>query len=129
MPITIPDLLWMLGRLLMGAHFAAAGIHHFGAVEPLTATMAARGVPAAKAVLLTGSVFQTVCGVALIVGFYPQWAALGLVLFTIVASLVFLDFWNKQGAERAGAIGTWKTNLALIGGLLIAAAYASWVTA
>jgi putative oxidoreductase len=31
--------------------------------------------------LLKGSVFQTVCGVALIVGFYPAWAALGLILF------------------------------------------------
>jgi hypothetical protein len=28
------------------------------------------------------------------------------------------------GEARSGAIGTWKTNLALIGGLLIAAAHA-----
>ena len=129
MPVTIPDLLGMLGRLLIGAYFAAAGIQHFSALAPLTATMSARGVPAAKAVLLVGSVFQTVCGVALILGIYPAWAALGLVLFTIVASLIFLDFWNRQGTERAGAIGTWKTNLALVGGLLIAAAHSLWVTA
>lgn len=109
--------------MLLGAYFAAAGIHHFTAIEPLTAAIAARGVPAARAVLLTGSVFQTACGVALIVGFRPAWAALGLVLFTIVASLIFLNFWSMQDTARTNAIGTWKTNLALIGGLLIAAAY------
>ena len=107
----------VLGRLLLGAYFAAAGIHHFTAVAPLTAAIAARGVPAARVVLLMGSVFQTVCGVALVVGFYPAWAALGLVLFTILASLLFLNFWSMQETARANAIGTWKTNLALIGGL------------
>jgi putative oxidoreductase len=121
--MTILDVLWILGRLLLGAYFAAAGVHHFTAIEPLTAAIAARGVPAARAVLLTGSVFQAVCGVALIVGLYPAWAALGLVLFTIVASLIFLNFWSMQDTARTNAIGTWKTNLALIGGLFIAAAY------
>jgi putative oxidoreductase len=80
-------------------------------------------------VLLTGSAFQAVCGIALILGFWPRWAALGLVLFTIVASIMFLDFWNKEGEARAGAIGTWKTNFALIGGLSIAAAHSVGQTA
>ena len=119
----ISEVMWMLGRLLLGAYFAAAGIHHFSGLAPLAATMAARGVPAARVVLLTGSVFQTFCGLALILGLWPAWAALGLVIFTIVASIIFLDFWNKEGDARAGAVGTWKTNLALIGGLLIAAAH------
>lgn len=123
MPTDIAAALWILGRLLLGLYFAAAGIHHFSAIEPLTQSMAARGVPAARAVLLIGSTFQTVCGAALILGFWPAWSALGLVLFTIVASIIFLDFWSKEGAARESAVGTWKTNLALIGGLLIAAAH------
>jgi putative oxidoreductase len=125
MPTDVANALWILGRLLLGLHFAAAGIHHFTALQPLTQSMAARGVPTARAVLLTGSIFQTVCGVALVLGVRPAWAALGLVLFTVVASIIFLNFWSKQGAERDAAVGTWKTNLALIGGLLIAAAH-SW---
>ena len=123
MPLDAANALWILGRLLLGFYFAWAGIHHFTALAPLTQSMAARGVPAARLVLLTGSAFQTLCGIALILGFWPAWSALGLALFTIVASIMFLDFWNKEGEARAGAIGTWKTNLALIGGLLIAAAH------
>ena len=129
MPVEIADVLWIVGRLLLGLYFAAAGIHHFSAIEPLTQAIAARGVPAARMVLLAGSVFQTVCGVALILGFWPAWAALGLVLFTIAASLLFLNFWSMEGAARDGAVGTWKTNLALIGGLLVAAAHSFGQTA
>jgi hypothetical protein len=57
--MTILDVLWILGRLLLRAFFAVAGIHHFTAIAPLPAAITARGVPAARLVLLTGSVFQT----------------------------------------------------------------------
>lgn len=123
MPANITEVTWLLGRLLLGAYFAWAGIHHFTALAPISAAMAARGVPAARAVLVIGSIFQTVCGLALIFAFWPAWAALGLVLFTIAASTMLLNFWSMQGDARASAVSTWKTNLALIGGLLIAAAY------
>jgi uncharacterized membrane protein YphA (DoxX/SURF4 family) len=69
MPVNTTEVLWWLGRLLLGAYFAWAGIHHFTSLAPIAASMTARGVPAAR------------------------------------------------------AVSTWKTNLALIGGLLIAAAY------
>ena len=123
MHLSVSDTLWILGRLLLGFYFAWAGIHHFTGLAPIAATMTARRVPAARAVLVIGSIFQTVCGLALIFALWPAWAALGLVLFTVVASIMFLDFWNKEGDARAGAVSTWKTNLALSGGLLIAAAY------
>ncbi|HEY7641549.1 MAG TPA: DoxX family protein [Steroidobacteraceae bacterium] len=123
MPANSTELAWMLGRVLLGAYYAWAGIHHFTALAPISASMTARGVPAARAVLVIGSIFQTACGLALIFGLWPGWAALGLVLFTIVASIMLVDFWNKEGEARAGALGTWRTNLALSGGLLIAAAY------
>ena len=29
MPTDIADALWILGRLLLGLYFAAAGVHHF----------------------------------------------------------------------------------------------------
>jgi putative oxidoreductase len=123
MTIDTAQALWLLGRLLLGAYFAVAGVHHFSTLAPLTQAMAARGVPAARAVLVVGSVFQTAAGIALALGFVPACAALGLVVFTILASILFCNFWSMEGAPRETAIGTWKTNLALIGGLLIAAAH------
>lgn len=111
----------IIGRLLLGGFFVLAGIRHFAIIPQVTQALTRRGVPAAKLVLLAGTVFQIAAGVLLAVGIQVQAAALGLVIFTLAASIMLVDFWNMEGAAREGALSTWKTNLAIIGGLLIAA--------
>jgi putative oxidoreductase len=93
------------------------------ALPNITHALAARGIPAARLVLVAGSVFQIVAGIALIAGIQTLWAAVGLIVFTLIASVMLVNFWSMEGPARAGAIGTWKSNLALIGGLLITAAH------
>ena len=114
----------VVGRVLLGVFFALGGIHHFSALDPISQAMARRGVPAPRLVLIVGSLFQIVAGLMLAAGVYVQAAALGLVVFTIVASIMLVNFWDLDGAAREGAVTTWKSNLAIIGGLLIAAATA-----
>ena len=116
-------ILWFIGRLLLGGLFVVGGIHHFFTLPAITQALAARGVPAAKLVLVSGSVFQILAGLALIFGVYPAWAGLGLVAFTIAASVLLVNFWDMEGPARASAISTWQSNLAIIGGLLVAAAH------
>lgn len=123
MPAESQPILWFIGRLLLGGLFVVGGVHHFFILPGITQALATRGVPAAKLVLLFGSVFQILAGLALIVGFYPTWAALGLVAFTLAASVLLVNFWGMEGPARASAITTWQSNLAIIGGLLVAAAY------
>jgi len=91
-------------------------------VPEFESALKARGVPAARFVLIAGSVFQIIAGLLLMLGVCPRAAALGLVLFTVVASIMFLNFWDAEGpAREAGRIG-FQTNVGIIGGLLIAAA-------
>ncbi|HJR75009.1 MAG TPA: DoxX family protein [Luteimonas sp.] len=125
MAIDPESVLWLVGRILLGGLFVVGGVHHFFMLGGLTQFMASRGVPAAKLALIVGSVFQAVAGLALIVGYQAFWAAIGLVVFTLIASAIFLNFWNHQGEARANAVKGWQSNLAIIGGLLIAAAHAS----
>lgn len=116
-------ILWFAGRLLLGGLFVVSGIRHFFILPPVTQAIAARGVPAARLVLLSGTAFEIVAGLALIIGFYPAWAALGLSAFTVAASVLLLNFWDMDGAARANAINACQSNLAIIGGLLVAAAH------
>ncbi|NEJ70387.1 DoxX family membrane protein [Rhizobium phaseoli] len=112
----------VLGRLLLGGLYVAGGIHHFFVIVPLTDAIEARGVPFAKWVLLSGSMFQIVAGMLLMLGLFVTAAAFGLILFTLAATIMLLNFWDMQGTARESAINTWKTNMAIIGGLLITAA-------
>lgn len=123
MPAESQAILWFIGRLLLGSLFVVGGVHHFSILPAITQALAARGVPAAKFVLLSGSAFQISAGLALIFGFYPAWAALGLVAFTVAASVLLVNFWDMEGPGRANAISTWQSNLAIIGGLLVATAH------
>lgn len=112
----------IIGRILLGGLYVAGGIRHFMSLPAITGAIAARGVPMPRFVLIAGSFFQIVCGALLMLGLWATAAALGLVIFTILASIMMMNFWSMDGAARAGAINGWQTNLALIGGLLIAAA-------
>jgi len=118
----LQELLLVIGRLLLGGLFVAGGARHFFIVPIVSQAMAHRGVPAPRLVLVVGSVFEIAAGLLLMLGILVPIAALGLVIFTVAASVMLLNFWSMQGAAREAALTTWQSNLAIIGGLLIAAA-------
>ena len=124
MSIDVAPLLLALGRLLLGGLFVVGGLHHFFIIPQLTDAIAARGVPFPRIVLIVGSVFQAVAGALLMLGFFVPAAALGLVVFTLLASVMLVNFWSLEGPARETASNVWKSNLAIVGGLLIAAAQA-----
>ena len=115
------DLIVLAGRILLGGVFVVAGLRHLMIVPVLSVAVAARGVPFPRAVLLAGTGFQIGAGLALVLGFFTAWAALGLILFTIVASVMLVNFWDKEGEERIALTNAFQTNIGLIGGLMIAA--------
>ncbi|TMQ29538.1 MAG: DoxX family protein [Planctomycetota bacterium] len=116
-------ILLFIGRLLLGGLFVVGGIRHLFDLPAITQAIAARRIPAAKLALLSGTAFQIVAGLALIFDFYPTWAALGLVAFTVAASVLLLNFWSMDGPARDNAVNAWQSNLAIIGGLLVTAAH------
>jgi putative oxidoreductase len=126
-PLDAHDVLWIAGRALLGGLFVVGGFRHFFGFSILAQMMARRGVPAPRFVLLAGAVLQIVAGAALAVGLFPLYAVAALIVFTMTASVMFLDFWSKDGAERSNAINAWLANIGIIGGLLVVAAHVSAV--
>ena len=116
--------LLVVGRLLLGGLFVYAGIRHLFLIPVLTQVIAARGVPFPRLVLLAGSSFQFVGGVLLMGGLWVPAAAFGLVVFTIVASFLLLNFWDMEDPARQNTINVWLSNMAIIGGLLVTASQA-----
>lgn len=121
MPAEATVLITLAGRLLLGALFVVGGMRHFFLVPALTASIGARGVPAPKLVLFAGTVFQIIAGLLFMSGFFVPWAACGLIFFTLAASVMLQNFWSMEGQARYRSTNVCLSNLAIIGGLLIAA--------
>jgi len=116
------ETLLIVGRVLLGGLFVVGGLRHFFILPIITDAMRQQGVPWPRLVLLAGTMFEIAAGGLLMIGFFALPAAIGLVLFTIAASVMMMRFWSLEGDARTAAINGWLTNIAIVGGLLIAAA-------
>lgn len=125
--ITPETVSWLLiaGRILLGGLFVVGGLHHILNFHPVGDAMRQRGVPFAPLALLCGTIFQILAGLLVMAGWLVTVAALGLALFTLLTSVTMLNFWSLEGEARKAAVNGWQSNLAIIGGLLIAAAQAA----
>ncbi|MGO4701274.1 hypothetical protein [Dyella sp. 2RAB6] len=110
-----------LGYALLGLYYALNGALHFRHFARLSGALSARRIPCAGATLAVGSIFQLVAGSMLALQLHAGFAALGLAVFTVLASLLMLDFWRATDAAREAALRAWQANLALTGALLVIA--------
>ena len=117
----IPVLL-TTGRILLGCLFVLGGIRHVMNFSAIAGDMQRMGFPLPSFLLAAGTTFQIVAGTLLILGLFVFPVALGLIAFTIAATIMMLPFWRMQGDSRVWAILNWFSNVGIVGGLLLAAA-------
>ncbi len=79
-------------------------------------------MPLPRFVLAAGTAFQIAAGTLLILGICVVPAALGLIVFTVAATVMMLNFWDMEGGTRGWAINNWLSNVGIVGGLLLVAA-------
>lgn len=115
------EILIVVGRVLLGGAFVFAGARNLTNVPFLSGLMAARGVPSARLALHLGIALQIAAGLLLAAGVAVPYAAAVLVVFLVVATPIFHNFWDHQGPERAAKINGVVGNVALVGGFLLAA--------
>jgi putative oxidoreductase len=114
------DALFALGRLLLGGHYLVSGVQHSLNWQQRVAVMTRLGVPMAPAALALGMTLQIACSLLVILGLWTVYAAAGLIVFTVAATVIFHNFLqNAPGPDRAREIHHVLTNAALIGGFLI----------
>lgn len=111
----------ILARVLLGSLFVIGGLHHLPTFGALSGQLAQRGVPLPRLALGLSTAWQIAFGALLMAGLWVPWAAAGLIVFTVIASLLLLNFWSMEGHARDGAMNQFLTNVAVIGGLLLAA--------
>jgi len=117
------DVAALVGRVLLALMFVIAGYGKITGYSGTAGFMASSGLPMVGVLLPLTILVELGGGIALIVGWKARWAALAMAAFTLLASLVFHNFWTMQGdAAMTNTLFFWK-NTAVIGGLLMVFAF------
>jgi len=114
------DTICLLGRILIGGIFVQSGFHKLMGLDAFAASLARNGIPAAIAPALApiGAGVEFVGGLAVVFGLMTRYAAVLMIVFVIVATLISHRFWALEGAERRAQTVQFAKNVAIIGGFL-----------
>jgi putative oxidoreductase len=113
----------LIGRVLLALVFLLSGIGKLRGFDGTMAYISSVGLPLAGVLAALALALEIVAGVALILGYRTRWAALALAAFTLVAAFLFHNFWSMPEQAQVMQQIMFLKNLAIVGGLLMVAAY------
>lgn len=112
------DAALLLARLGLAAIYIQSGFGKIFDIPGLSATLAGLGLPLPPLAAVLTILVELGGGLALLLGFRTRLAALLLLGFTLLASLLFHDFWTFGPAERQMQAIQFMKNMGLAGGFL-----------
>lgn len=115
----------LIGRISLGIIFVMAGFGKLSDPSGAVGYMTAYGMPSPDLLVWPAGLLEFGGGILLMVGWQARWAATALILFTVVATLIFHQFWSVDAAQMQMQQIQFMKNLAIIGGLLYVVAYGS----
>jgi putative oxidoreductase len=121
MPYAIRGVLAVLGRVMLSTIFllSAAGnkIPNFSGVAKV---MASQGVPAPRFMLVGAIVFLIVGSLSVIVGYKARIGATLLLIFLVLATYFFHDFWKETDPKAVqDQMIQFMKNLSMMGAMLL----------
>ena len=111
----------LLGRIAIAALFLPAGLNKLMGIEGTTGYFDSLGLPAAALLVWVVIAIEVLGGIALILGYQTRLVAIGLAIFTVVASIAGHAFWAAPADAAFIAQLLFYKNIAVTGGLLILA--------
>ena len=113
----------LVGRLLMAVLFLPTGISKIAGFAGTVGYIAAKGAPVPEVAAIIAIIVEVGGALALILGFKARWAALALAAFTLVATVMFHNYWAMPAEQQMMQQLMFMKNVAVIGGLLTLAAW------
>jgi putative oxidoreductase len=113
----------LLGRILLALIFITSGFGKIGGFEGTVGYIASKGLPMASVVAALTILVELGGGLAVAFGFLTRWAALALAVFSVLAALIFHNYWGVPAEQvMMQQINFWK-NISIAGGFLVLAAF------
>jgi putative oxidoreductase len=113
----------LIGRALLAVVFIPAGYAKIGTFAGTAGYMASKGLPAVDLLLVLTIAVELGGGLMLLFGWKARWAALALAGFTLLAALIFHNYWAMPAAEQMMQKIMFMKNHGVAGGLLLVFAF------
>ena len=109
----------LIARILLALMFLLAGISKFAGLEGTAGYIASQGLPLPQLLAVGTATLEVVGAVLLILGWQARWAALALAAFTLLASVLFHNFWAMPAEQQMVQQLMFMKNISVVGGLLV----------
>ena len=117
------DIAALVGRVLLAIMFLISGIGKISGYEGTAGYMAQHGLPMISILLPLTILVEIGGSTLLIIGWKARWAAAALFVFTLLAALLFHDFWASPAAQAGMQKIQFMKNITICGGMLMEMAF------
>lgn len=113
------DIIFFIGRLLLGGFLLINAYNHLFKVKDLTAYTESKKIPMAKATVIVSGLLLLFGGYTIITGVRVTAGIAALVLFFIPVTFTMHAFWKEEGQARMMEQVQFMKNLAILGAVLM----------
>ncbi|HEV7574674.1 MAG TPA: DoxX family protein [Caldimonas sp.] len=113
----------LVGRVLLGLIFVLSGFAKISGFDGTAGYIASKGMPLPQLVAALTIVVELGGGLALMAGLYTRQIVVVLAVFTLLAGVIFHNFWAAPPAEHMAQQINFLKNLSIAGGMLVLAAF------
>jgi putative oxidoreductase len=112
------DIIALVGRVVISGIFLSSGFAKLNDVAAFSGMLAKRGVPAPSLMGWLGAIVEFGGGVLILLGIKLRYAAILMILFVIVATLISHRYWEYPVDQIVAQRTNFWKNITIIGGLL-----------
>jgi putative oxidoreductase len=124
-PVSLFDWAGVIGRIGLASLFLWSGYEKLADPASTVAYMQSYRLPAADVLMWPALLLELVGGAMLVLGWKARWVALALAVYTFAATFIFHAYWSAPADQVMSEQIHFMSNLAITGGLLLAAAHGS----
>ena len=111
--------LFLVGRVLVGGMYLAAGITNLVDLDAKAGYTASKGIAHPHMWVIVASVLLLLAGASLITGFHPTIGVGAFVLFIVPVTLIMHNFWAETGLAQIADLRAFMGNVGLLGSALM----------
>lgn len=118
----LADTALLIGRIALVVMYIMSGSQKFMDLTSVAAMIGSKGLPMPMILATLAAITEVAGGILIAVGLQTRLVAIGLLIFTLIATYFFHDFWNQPpGPEQANNMIHAMKNLSICGAFLMLA--------